>query len=92
MSFRKVKHALRQWSFDDVFDFEELKAWDRKTKRFLEKEIGNWKLPARDVSRTRPGEIGNSRFLRFSKNTGDSRVCILNIINRIFSTALLSKT
>ena len=60
MSFRKVKHALRQWSFDDVFDFEELKAWDRKTKRFLEKEIGNWKLPARDVSRTRPGEIGNS--------------------------------
>jgi len=60
VSFRKVKHALRQWSFDDVFDFEELKAWDRKTKRFLEKEIGNWKLPARDVSRTRPGEIGNS--------------------------------
>ena len=60
VSFRKVKHALRQWSFDDVFDFEELKAWDGKTKRFLEKEIGNWKLPARDVSRTRPGEIGNS--------------------------------
>ena len=37
-AFRKVKHALRQWSFDDVFDFEELKAWDEKTRRFLKKQ------------------------------------------------------
>ncbi|MDP3957106.1 MAG: NAD-dependent DNA ligase LigA, partial [bacterium] len=37
-AFRKVKHALRQWSFDDVFDFEELKAWDQKLKRFLKKQ------------------------------------------------------
>ncbi|MBP9727793.1 MAG: NAD-dependent DNA ligase LigA [Candidatus Moranbacteria bacterium] len=37
-AFQKVKHATRQWSFDDVFDFAELQAWDKKVKRFLEKE------------------------------------------------------
>ena len=37
-AFRKVKHALRQWSFDDVFDFTELKAWDERIKRFLLKQ------------------------------------------------------
>jgi DNA ligase (NAD+) len=40
-SFRKVKHSIRQWSFDDVFDLSELLEWDKKVKRFLEKEIGN---------------------------------------------------
>ena len=36
-AFRKVKHIARQWSFDDIFDFSELKAWDEKLKRFLSK-------------------------------------------------------
>lgn len=36
--FQKVKHAVRQWSFDDVFDFEELGKWDEKVKRMAEKE------------------------------------------------------
>lgn len=35
--FVKVRHEMRQWSFDDVFDFEELRAWDEKMRRFLEK-------------------------------------------------------
>ncbi len=35
--FEKVKHETRQWSFDDVFSFEELKKWDEKTKRLIEK-------------------------------------------------------
>jgi DNA ligase (NAD+) len=35
--FLKVRHESRQWSFDDVFDFEELKSWDEKLRRFLEK-------------------------------------------------------
>jgi DNA ligase (NAD+) len=35
--FQKVRHETRQWSFDDVFDFEELKSWSEKTLRFLEK-------------------------------------------------------
>lgn len=35
--FKKVRHANRQWSFDDVFDFEELKAWDEKIRRMVAK-------------------------------------------------------
>jgi DNA ligase (NAD+) len=38
--FKKVKHEVRQWSFDDVFDFEELKKWDEKVKRMIDKEPG----------------------------------------------------
>jgi len=26
--FHKVRHQVRQWSFDDVFSFEELKKWE----------------------------------------------------------------
>ncbi len=36
--FVKVQHESRQWSFDDVFDLAELRAWDEKVRRFLEKE------------------------------------------------------
>ncbi|HEX8974563.1 MAG TPA: NAD-dependent DNA ligase LigA, partial [Patescibacteria group bacterium] len=36
-SFKKVRHVTRQWSFDDVFDFAELKAWEDKLKRMIEK-------------------------------------------------------
>jgi len=39
--FRKVRHTTRQWSFDDVFDFEELKAWEKRMKKLLEKEFQN---------------------------------------------------
>jgi DNA ligase (NAD+) len=36
--FKKVPHVTRQWSFDDVFDFVELKQWDEKVKRMIAKE------------------------------------------------------
>ena len=36
-SFKKVKHVHKQWSFDDVFNFEELKAWEEKVRRMIEK-------------------------------------------------------
>ncbi len=36
--FVKVRHEVRQWSFDNVFDFAELNAWRERTIRFLEKE------------------------------------------------------
>ncbi len=36
--FKKVKHEVRQWSFDDVFDFGELQKWEEKIKRMIEKE------------------------------------------------------
>jgi len=35
--FEKVKHQIRQWSFDDVFDFEELGKWEEKVRRLVEK-------------------------------------------------------
>jgi DNA ligase (NAD+) len=38
MKFKKVKHEVRQWSFDDCFDFEELKKWDEKVRRMVAKE------------------------------------------------------
>ena len=36
--FVKVKHEVRQWSYDDCFDFDELKKWDEKVRRMVEKE------------------------------------------------------
>ncbi len=33
--FQKVRHTVRQWSFDNVFDGEEFLEWDKKAKRFL---------------------------------------------------------
>ena len=43
--FVKVKHQNRQWSFDDVFDFEELQKWDEKVRNFMQKGgIGGEKL------------------------------------------------
>ena len=35
--FVKVRHAVRQWSFDDVFDFDELKKWDERVQNFIKK-------------------------------------------------------
>lgn len=39
--FEKVKHEVRQWSFDNVFDFEELKDWEERNRKILEKENTN---------------------------------------------------
>lgn len=36
-TFKKVKHAKQQWSFDDIFDWEGLVAWSEKIKRMVEK-------------------------------------------------------
>jgi DNA ligase (NAD+) len=35
--FSKVVHTSSQWSFDDVFDFDELKKWEEKVKNFIKK-------------------------------------------------------
>ncbi len=37
-AFTKVKHKARQWSFDNVFNYEELTAWEERLKRYLQKE------------------------------------------------------
>ncbi len=45
--FEKVRHAYRQWSFDDVFDLAELKSWDEKLKRILFKlQVSSYQLQA----------------------------------------------
>lgn len=33
--FEKVRHEVAQWSFDDIFDFSELRAWDAKVRKLL---------------------------------------------------------
>jgi len=45
-SFQKVAHEIRQWSFDDVFNYEELVKWHEKTLRFIQKypELAREKL------------------------------------------------
>jgi DNA ligase (NAD+) len=39
--FVKVKHIVRQWSFDDVFDFEELKKWEEKIEKIKNKSTAS---------------------------------------------------
>ncbi len=36
-AFAKVTHRVRQWSFDNVFSDTELRAWEERLYRFLEK-------------------------------------------------------
>ena len=39
--FEKVRHASRQWSFNDVFGHEELLKWEEKIERMVEKSQVN---------------------------------------------------
>ena len=39
--FVKVRHKIRQWSFDDAFSEEEIRDFDEKIKRMLTKETGH---------------------------------------------------
>ena len=44
-AFEKVTHTHRQWSFDDVFDQDELKKWDERVKNFMDRAgVGGEKL------------------------------------------------
>jgi DNA ligase (NAD+) len=36
--FTKTKHLLPQWSYDNVFGFNELQQWDERNRKILEKE------------------------------------------------------
>jgi len=38
--FEKIKHSIRQWSFNDAFNKEDIKAFDERVKKFLKKSIG----------------------------------------------------
>ncbi len=39
--FVKVKHAVRQWSFNDAFSPEEVSDWQERIKKLLIKELGH---------------------------------------------------
>ncbi len=36
--FEKVKHSIKQWSFDNVFNLEELREWEERNLSLLKKE------------------------------------------------------
>ena len=38
--FEKVKHQVRQWSFNDAFEEQDLYDWEERVKKILEKEMG----------------------------------------------------
>ncbi|QQS61281.1 MAG: NAD-dependent DNA ligase LigA [Candidatus Moraniibacteriota bacterium] len=38
-AFSKVEHRVRQWSFDDVFSFEELKKWESRALKLWRGDI-----------------------------------------------------
>jgi DNA ligase (NAD+) len=42
--FKKVKHDVKQWSFDNVFNFEELTSWEDRNLTLLKKS-GHHNLP-----------------------------------------------
>lgn len=37
--FKKVKHKVRQWSFNDAFEEEDILAWDERNKKGLESKL-----------------------------------------------------
>jgi DNA ligase (NAD+) len=37
--FKKVKHKVAQWSFNDAFDEEDIRKFDERVKRFLKSEV-----------------------------------------------------
>ena len=39
--FTKIKHIVPQWSFDDAFDKDDLKNWQERNLKILEKELGS---------------------------------------------------
>lgn len=38
--FEKVRHKIRQWSFNDAFEEKDLYDWEERVKRLLQKELG----------------------------------------------------
>ena len=47
--FEKIPHVVPQWSFDDAFTEEDIRAFDERVKRMLEKELGTGHVPTYTV-------------------------------------------
>ncbi len=54
--FQKVRHQVPQWSFNDAFTPEDVRAFDERVKRFLKTTLG----VGETVS---PGGVGEKQFL-----------------------------
>lgn len=52
-AFAKVRHEVRQWSFDNVFDAEELRAWEGRVHR---------QLAAAKVTDAQPGYVAEHKI------------------------------
>jgi len=44
-TFKKVRHEVRQWSFNDAFAEEDVRDFDARVKRFLKQETGRDEYP-----------------------------------------------
>ncbi|MEK7148344.1 MAG: NAD-dependent DNA ligase LigA [Patescibacteria group bacterium] len=44
--FKKVKHTVEQWSFNDAFNAEEMREFDTRVKNMLSKELGRNAQPS----------------------------------------------
>jgi len=59
--FEKVKHATRQWSFNDAFSLEGMKKWEEKVKKLASKLIPNSKLQISNKSQNSNDKIKNTK-------------------------------
>ncbi len=44
-ALKKVTHEVRQWSFNDIFNEDELRLFDKRVQRALEKSVGKIIIP-----------------------------------------------
>ncbi len=66
--FKKVKHKIKQWSFDDVFDFNELKKWEEKIKKIIVKKVKNGKDLIRNLDYVCELKIDGLKIILTYKN------------------------
>ncbi|MHB8651886.1 MAG: NAD-dependent DNA ligase LigA [Minisyncoccota bacterium] len=63
--FKKIRHAVSQWSFADAFTPEDMHEFDARVRRFLEKKLGR---PPQDLSYTCELKIDGLKIVLTYKN------------------------
>lgn len=71
--FKKVRHIVPQWSFNDAFSEEEMKEFDARTKRFLKVESRNNKVESEDEELEKPKGNAPAKAEVFLPNSGGRR-------------------
>lgn len=76
--FEKTQHAVPQWSFDNIFSYEELQKWEEKIHRFIAKDSS---LLLHDLSYVIELKIdGLKLVLTYEKGKLVPGICILRQI------------